>query len=62
MKKIARNSFLMLIITFVLLFFMLRKDYKIIVATIMDANKLYLLAAFVCYFISFFIDCFSFYS
>lgn len=61
MKKIARNSFLMLIITFVLLFFMLRKDYKIIVATIMDANKLYLLAAFVCYFISFFIDCFSFY-
>lgn len=61
MKKIIKNSFLVLIITFLVLFFMLRKDYKLILNAIIDSNKLYLLLALLFYFISFFIDSFSFY-
>ena len=60
MKKIIKNSFLVLIITIVLLFIMLRKDYKTIISAIVDSNKLYLLLALLFYFISFFIDSFSF--
>ena len=61
MKKLARNSFFVIIITILLLFLMLRKDYKTIVEAIINSNKLFLFLAFVLYFISFAIDSFSFY-
>ncbi len=61
MKKLARNSFFVVIITILLLFLMLRKDYKTIVEAIVNSNKLFLLLALVFYFFSFAIDSFSFY-
>ncbi|MBR4618856.1 MAG: flippase-like domain-containing protein [Bacilli bacterium] len=61
MKKIKKNSIIILILTLVLLFFMLRHDYKNIAYWLVNCNKLYLILAIVVYFISVIIDSTSFY-
>ena len=60
MKKIRKNSILILILTLLLLFFMLRHDYKNIMYWLVNCNKIYLLLAIIVYFISVVIDSFSF--
>lgn len=60
MKKIRKNSIIILLLTIVLLFFILRHDYKSIIELITHSNKLYLFLAITVYFISIMIDSKSF--
>ena len=60
MKKVGRNSIIILLLTILVLYFMLKKDYKNIMYWLVNSNKLYLIIALAFYVISLLIDSSSF--
>lgn len=61
MKKVRRNSLIVLALTILLLFFLLRKDLPITLKAILSANKWLLIVAVFIFGISYIFDAFSYY-
>jgi glycosyltransferase 2 family protein len=62
MKNIKRNSYIILIITIIILYFILKDDFNDIINTLLNANIGWLLLALVIYFLYFITDQLSFYN